>query len=61
MPEKLMQCVVKGAKGWKSGPEGTCYTGDGGRAQAVKQGQAININQGRKAGKAWAKKLPAPK
>lgn len=61
MPEKLMQCVLKGAKGWKSGPEGTCYTGPDARAQAVKQGQAINISQGRKQGAAWATKLPKPK
>lgn len=58
MPEKLMQCVLKGAKGWKAGPEGTCYTGSDARAQAVKQGQAINISQGKKQGKAWAKAIP---
>lgn len=58
MPEKLMQCVSKGAKGWKAGPEGTCYTGPDGRAQAVKQGQAINISQGKAQGKSWAKKIP---
>jgi hypothetical protein len=43
-----MRCQKNGKKGWKWGPEGTCYTGPRGKAKALIQAKAI---QARKRGK----------
>ena len=39
MPVK--SCTSKGIAGWQWGDSGTCYTGEGAKAKATKQGQAI--------------------
>lgn len=61
MPAKVVECTLNGAKGYKSSDGGTCYTGPAAKEKAAAQVQAINISVGRKAGAAWAKKLPAKK
>lgn len=61
MPAKVVECTLNGAKGFKSSDGGTCYTGSAAKEKAAAQVQAINISVGRKAGAAWAKKLPAKK
>lgn len=58
MPSQLMECTLNGSKGFKA-EGGKCYTGPGAREKAVAQVQAININNERKKGTAWAKALPA--
>lgn len=60
MPAKLVECTIKGTKGW-SAEGGKCFAGTGAREKAVAQLEAINISVGKKEGKTWAKKIPAKK
>ena len=41
----LQKCTKDGKSGWKYGDSGTCYTGNGAREKARKQGVAIKISQ----------------
>jgi hypothetical protein len=40
-----MKCQEKGKAGWKWGEGGKCYTGPDGKAQAEKQGRAIEASK----------------
>ena len=41
----LMRCTKDGESGWKFGESGHCYTGEGAKEKAAKQGQAIEISK----------------
>ena len=43
MPPK--RCTVNGKSGWKWGDNGKCYPGEGGKAKAIAQGKAIQVNK----------------
>lgn len=57
MPAKIVECISKGQRGFKSSEGGTCYIGPKAREQAGAQVTAINISQAKKQGAAWVKKL----
>ena len=44
----LMRCMKNGKRGWKWGNNGVCYTGNGAREKALKQGRAIHVSKNRK-------------
>ncbi len=44
----LKRCTEKGKSGWKWGDSGKCYIGEGGRAKALAQGQAIEAGKRKK-------------
>lgn len=46
----IQRCSVKGVEGWQWGKSGKCYPGEGGKAEAVKQGQAVRTS-------GWAENL----
>lgn len=45
----LKRCQSDGKPGYKWGDSGKCYTGDGAREKAIKQGRAIEISKRSKA------------
>lgn len=46
----VQRCQKDGKDGWKWGEQGTCYTGANGKAQAEKQGRAIEASKHSKKG-----------
>ena len=47
----IMQCTTGGKKGYKYGPNGTCYPGKAGLGRARAQGVAIELSQRRRRSK----------
>lgn len=41
----IMPCEKDGKSGHKYGEHGHCYTGEGSRSKAAKQGRAIQVSQ----------------
>ena len=41
----VMRCQANGKPGYKWGESGKCYTGPGAKAQAQRQGRAIEANK----------------
>lgn len=39
------RCEINGKLGWKWGDKGKCYTGDGAKDKALRQGMAIELNE----------------
>jgi hypothetical protein len=42
----IQRCSVDGKQGWKYGESGRCYTGPGAKKKAIRQGLAIQYNNG---------------
>ena len=40
----LIKCQQNGKKGWKYGPNGTCYIGKTGKKRAIRQMKAMYAN-----------------
>jgi hypothetical protein len=45
-PMPIQRCSVDGKQGWKYGDSGRCYTGPGAKKKAIRQGLAIQYNNG---------------
>lgn len=41
----LKRCTEDGKSGWKWGDEGKCYTGEGAKEKALRQGRAIQARK----------------
>jgi len=54
----LMRCTRSGRSGWKWGESGTCYIGKNAKANAARQGRAIEAAKGRRDARV---KAPPPK
>ena len=44
----LMKCKSGGKSGWKYGESGKCYTGEGAKAKAARQGRAIEASKSKR-------------
>lgn len=53
----IMRCTLNGLPGWKWGESGRCYTGEGAKEKAIKQGISVLVSEAKKSGAKTKKEI----